>query len=423
MIRRRRSLSRSRAATADVALAEAPLEPFFDDQSNQLRVTGPVDFAIDGNENTAWGIDEGPARRNLARRAVFVTETAVSHPEGTVLTFYLSQKHGGRYHRNQNLGRFRLSVTTASKAEADPLPTRVREILSTPPKQRTPSDSWLVFRYWRTTVPEWRWENDEIERLWRRHPEGSRQLVLEEREKKRPTHVLSRGDFLNPAQKVTPGVPSFLHPLPPDAPPNRLGLARWLVSRDSPTTARSLVNRVWQTYFGTGLVASSEDLGRQSEAASHPKLLDWLAVEFMEKGWSLKELHRLIVSSATYRQSSQVTPEGWKGDPYNRLLARGPRFRVEAEIVRDITLAASGLLNPGIGGASVYPPAPGFLFKAPSSFGPKIWKEETGKERYRRALYTFRYRSVPIPCYKPSTRPMKTPPVFGALGPTHPSRL
>ena len=128
------------AATADVALAEAPLEPFFDDQSNQLRVTGPVDFAIDGNENTAWGIDEGPARRNLARRAVFVTETAVSHPEGTVLTFYLSQKHGGRYHRNQNLGRFRLSVTTASKAEADPLPTRVREILSTPPKQRTPSD-------------------------------------------------------------------------------------------------------------------------------------------------------------------------------------------------------------------------------------------------------------------------------------------
>ena len=152
------------AATADVALAEAPLEPFFDDESNQPRVTGPVDFAIDGNESTAWGIDEGPARRNLARKAVFVAETAVSHPEGTVLTFYLSQKHGGRYHRNQNLGRFRLSVTTAPKADADPLPMQVREILSMPPNQRTHSQSWLVFRYWRTTVPGWRRENDEIER-------------------------------------------------------------------------------------------------------------------------------------------------------------------------------------------------------------------------------------------------------------------
>ena len=385
------------AATADVSLEEAPLEPFFDDQSNQLRVTGPIDFAIDGNENTAWGIDEGPARRNLARKAVFVAETAVSYPEGTLLTFYLSQKHGGRYHRNQNLGRFRLSVTNASEAKADPLPTQVREILSTPPNRRAPSENRLVFRYWRTTVPEWRRENDEIERLWRQHPEGSRQLVLEERGKKRPTHVLSRGDFLNPLKEVAPGVPSFLHPLPPDAPPNRLGLARWLVSRDSPTTARSLVNRVWQTYFGTGLVASSEDLGRQSEAASHPKLLDWLAVEFMEKGWSLKELHRLVVLSATYRQSSRVTPERQKDDPYNRLLARGPRFRVEAEIVRDIALSASGLLDSSIGGASVYPPAPEFLFRAPSSFGPKIWKEEAGRERYRRALYTFRYRSVPYP--------------------------
>jgi len=385
------------AATADVALAEAPLEAFFDDRSNQPRVTGPVDFAIDGNENTAWGIDEGPARRNLARKAVFVAETPVSHSEGTLLTFYLSQKHGGRYHRNQNLGRFRLSVTTAPEAKADPLPKRVRDILSTPLSERTPSQTRLVFRFWRTTVPEWRRENDEIEALWRQHPEGSRQLVLEERGEKRPTHVLNRGDFLNPAREVSPGVPSFLHPLPPDARPDRLGFARWMVSRDSPTTARSLVNRVWQIYFGTGLVASSEDLGRQSEAASHPKLLDWLAVEFMEKGWSLKELHRSIVFSATYRQSSQVTPDGLNGDPYNRLLARGPRFRVEAEIVRDITLAASGLLNPSLGGVSVYPPAPGFLFKAPSSFGPKIWKEEIGRNRYRRALYTFRYRSAPYP--------------------------
>ena len=157
------------------------------------------------------------------------------------------------------------------------------------------------------------------------------------------------------------------------------------------------MNRVWQAYFGTGLVATSEDLGTQSEAPSHPRLLDWLAVEFMDRGWSLKELHRLILNSATYRQSSRVPPALRERDPHNRLLARGPRLRVEAEIVRDIALAASGLLNPRIGGPSVFPPAPEFLFRPPASFGPKIWDEAEGEERYRRALYTFRYRSVPYP--------------------------
>src|SRR5262249_46084302 len=135
----------------------------------------------------------------------------------------------------------------------------------------------------------------------------------------------------------------FLHPLPPGAAPDRLTFAKWLVDRKSPTTARALVNRVWQAYFGTGLVATSEDLGTQCEPPSHPALLDWLAVEFMDRGWSLKALHRLIVGSATYRQSSKVSPELFARDPYNRLLARGPRFRVEAEAVHDVALAASGL--------------------------------------------------------------------------------
>ncbi|HEV3146182.1 MAG TPA: DUF1553 domain-containing protein, partial [Gemmataceae bacterium] len=143
--------------------------------------------------------------------------------------------------------------------------------------------------------------------------------------------------------------------------------------------------------------STSEDLGSQSEAPSHPELLDWLAVEFMERGWSLKGLHRLIVTSSTYRQSSKVTPELYTRDPQNRLLARGPRFRVDAEIVRDIALAASGLLEPKVGGPSVFPPAPAFLFVPPTSYGPKIWTEAAGSDRYRRALYTFRYRSVPYP--------------------------
>jgi hypothetical protein len=188
-----------------------------------------------------------------------------------------------------------------------------------------------------------------------------------------------------------------LNPLPADAPPNRLGFARWLVARDAPTTARALVNRVWQSDFGIGLAATSEDLGIQCEVPSHPELLDWLAVEFMDAGWSLKSLHRWIVTSATYRQSSRVTPELLERDPYNRLLARGPRLRVDAEIVRDIALAASGLLNPQVGGPSVFPPAPAFLFLPPTSYGPKVWHESTGPDRYRRALYTFRFRSVPYP--------------------------
>jgi hypothetical protein len=192
-------------------------------------------------------------------------------------------------------------------------------------------------------------------------------------------------------------VPEFLNPLPAGAPSNRLTLARWLVDRKAPTTARALVNRVWQSYFGVGLVSTSEDFGMQSESPSHPELLDWLAVEFMDRGWRLKDLHRLIVTSAAYRQSSKVTPELYARDPYDRLLARGPRFRVDAEIVRDIGLACSGLLNDKVGGRSVFPPLPAFMLVPPVSYGPKIWPEDKGPERYRRGLYTFRYRSVPYP--------------------------
>jgi hypothetical protein len=158
-----------------------------------------------------------------------------------------------------------------------------------------------------------------------------------------------------------------------------------------------LVNRIWQAYFGTGLVGTSEDLGLQGSVPTHPELLDWLAVQFMDRGWSTKWLHELIVTSATYRQSSQVTSELLERDPANRWLARGPRFRVDAEIVRDIALATSGLLDRTVLGPSVCPPAPAFLFQPPASYGPKTWHEATGSDRYRRALYTFRFRSVPYP--------------------------
>ncbi|MCW5559867.1 MAG: DUF1553 domain-containing protein, partial [Verrucomicrobiae bacterium] len=257
---------------------------------------------------------------------------------------------------------------------------------------------------------------DRIEALWKQWPEGTPALVLAARrdrgpgDERRPTQIFKRGDWLKPGEEVTSGTPAFLHPLPEGAgDDSRLSLARWMVDRWSPTTARVAVNRVWQMYFGIGLLETPEDFGVQAPPPSHPELLDWLAVEFMEPSvlapgeispaapWSLKHLHRLIVHSATYRQSSAVTPELLEKDRYNRLLARGPRFRVEGEIVRDIALSASGLLNPALGGRSVYPPAPEFLFQPPASYGPKVWNEETGPERYRRSLYVFKFRSIPYP--------------------------
>jgi hypothetical protein len=387
-------------ATADLIIPSTPLDQAYNDKTDAKRVIGPINFAIDGNVDTAWATEAGPALRNLPRNAVFAAEQPVAASGPAILTFYLNQRHGGWNsddNQNQNLGRFRLSVTTAPNPVADPVPAAVRKALAISSEQRSAEQTAQIFSYWRTTVPEWKAQNEEIASLWAKHPEGSSQLILQQQEKLRETRLLTRGDFLKPAKEVTPGVPSFLNPLPKDAPVNRLTFARWLVSKESPTTARAFVNRVWQAYFSTGLVSSSEDLGKQSEAPSHPELLDWLAVEFMEKGWSMKNLHRTIVNSATYRQSSNVSSELVGRDPNNRLLAHASRMRVEAETVRDIALASSGLLNQKVGGPSVYPPAPDFLFKPPSSYGPKNWNEEKGEDRFRRALYTFRFRSVPYP--------------------------
>ncbi|WP_035957764.1 PSD1 and planctomycete cytochrome C domain-containing protein [Bryobacter aggregatus] len=388
-------------ASADINLPEKELEPVYNDKTTKRRVTGPIEFAYDGKEETSWGHDAGPVLRNLPRNAVFNLATPIDNSDGkTVINVYLSQKAGGwnsDANQNQNLGRMRLSVSADPNAAADMVPQRVREIISIPAASRTPEQEQLVFSYWRSTVPAFRDANAQIDDLWHSLPSGSSQLTMMDRSEMRTTSILERGDFLKPRKQVSPGVPAFLNPLPAGAGGTRLDFAKWLTARNAPTTARSFVNRVWQSYFATGIVETSEDLGKQTAAPSHPELLDWLAVEFMDSGWSIKKLHRLIVTSSTYRQSSKVTPELLSKDPNNRLLARGPRFRVEGEIVRDIALAASGLLNEKIGGPSVFPPAPAFLFLPPASYGPKNWFEEKDAQRYRRALYTFRYRSVPYP--------------------------
>ncbi|HKA07929.1 MAG TPA: DUF1553 domain-containing protein, partial [Gemmataceae bacterium] len=389
-------------ATADYGNPERELEPNFDDKSKKKRVTGPVEYAIDGKDDTGWGIDAGPGRRNVPRNAVFVPDKPISFPNGIVLDFRLKQNHGGWNsddHMNNNLGRFRLSVTDMPDPSADPIPKNVRDILAIARERRSPNQVAALFGYWRTTVSEWKSANDKIEEQWKRWPVGDRQLTLQARDEMRNTSILKRGDFLKPTRPVSAGVPAFLHPIKDTADGSRLALANWLTDRKSPTTARVFVNRVWQAYFGTGIVNTPEDFGLRSEMPSHPELLDWMACEFMNRGWSIKALHRLIVNSSTYRQSSKVSPDLLARDQFNRLLARAPRLRVEGEIVRDIALSASGLLNAKLGGPSLFSPAPEFLFVPPASYGPFNWIEVKGDDRYRRALYTFRRRSTPYPVF------------------------
>lgn len=225
-------------------------------------------------------------------------------------------------------------------------------------------------------------------------------MVMAEMAIPRETKILARGDYRNGTEPVTPGVPGFLPPMPPGAPPNRLGLAQWLTSPDHPLTARVAVNRFWQTYFGHGIVKTAEDFGSQGEMPVHPELLDYLATEFIRSGWDVKAMQKRIVMSAAYRQSSKATPELIEKDPENRLLARGPRFRLPAELIRDSALAASGLLNAKMGGPGVNPYQPAGVWEDIAygdTFSSQIYEQDHGDKLYRRSMYTFWKRTAPPP--------------------------
>jgi hypothetical protein len=226
-------------------------------------------------------------------------------------------------------------------------------------------------------------------------------MILSELPERRTTYRLTRGDFLRPDREFGPLEPDVLAVLPPlpaqdsERPRNRLDLARWLVRGDNPLTPRVTVNRIWMHYFGRGLVETENDFGAQGSPPSHPELLDWLARQFIDSGWSQKAVHRLIVTSATYRQSSQARPDLDTLDPLNRQLARQNRLRLDAEIVRDAALSAAGRLHPKIGGPSVHPPQPEGVYAFTQNR--KSWPTDTGANRYRRTLYTMFYRSAPYP--------------------------
>lgn len=367
-----------------------------------------IDKAIDGdNDKGGWTPTRTIERRNQNHYAAFEFAEPLGFPGGTCFEVTLHETWDDQTKLDcHELGCFRFSATTnAGPLTVDPLTPAERQLLPIPAAQRTPDQERTLFSVFRLHDSGFAELNKQIDELWSQWPYPPTTLVLRARAQPRVTHLFTRGDRLRPAEVVTPATPAVLNPFPTDAPRNRLGLARWIVARRSPTTARAAVNRIWQEYFGLGLVTTPEDFGTRVETPSHPELLDWLACELMEPtveidgtvapAWSLKHIHRLIVTSATYRQSSRVTPDAYARDQFDRLLERAPRVRVDGEVVQDIALAVSGLLSPKIGGPSVYPPIPASV--GDTVYGGFSWPESKGDERFRRGLYTFWKRSLPFP--------------------------
>ncbi|MDP3073415.1 MAG: PSD1 and planctomycete cytochrome C domain-containing protein [Opitutaceae bacterium] len=365
------------------------------------RTIGPVAFAIDGNDETAWRADRGPGRRNTESVAVVQFAEPLAYPAGTKLRVLLRFQHGGDDNGRHNtmLGRARFSLTTAPAPVAAPVDYAAMLALDTPPAERTPAQAATIFAAWRSSQPALKKFHTEAETLWKKYPSAPTSVLhLAERRPAhaRETHLLDRGAWDRPTHAVPPHVPAALHALPAVAVSNRLTLARWIADRRSPLTARVAVNRVWQSLFGTGLVETPEDFGTRTAVPLHLDVLDWLAVDFMDHGWSQKRLLREIVASRTYRQASPATPAQLEIDPRNQFLARGPRFRAEAEVVRDVALALAGLLTHRVGGPSVFPPVPENVL-AYNYSKVTYWDVPTGPDRYRRSLYLFRKRSMPDP--------------------------
>jgi mono/diheme cytochrome c family protein len=402
---------------------------FVDDQAygiNTRALFGKEVGDVATDTPSGWFVNAtNDQTERLPRQGVFVAEKPFDADSGATLTIRLKYLGGSL---NQGMGRFRLSVTTTDEPRRIvSVPARMRPVLSISPSERSGKQREDLSAQFRAASTLLKADRDRLEKLRSemRALNITTALVMQERPGyERPsTFFHERGSFLNKSEKVFAATPAALPPMPESAPINRLGLARWLVDENNPLTARVTVNRFWEQIFGHGLVETSEDFGTQGERPSHPELLDWLAVEFMKPtldasdgatrrrgdglnpqsairnpqsiGWSMKSLVRLIVTSSTYRQSSATTPALLEKDPYNRLLGRGPRFRMEAEMIRDVTLAASGLLSRKLGGPSVFPLQPEGVWKSP--YSSEKWTVSKGEDRFRRSLYTFVRRSAPHP--------------------------
>ena len=347
-----------------------------------------------------WAVD-GPTKKE-PRKALFVC-TPVTVPAGA--TLHVSLHHDAQ--AGHNIGRFKLSVTARPAAalnlKGTGLPANIAAAVVLDPAKRTPPQLAELAKYFRdnTDTPVKKSAaalaaaQKSVATLTASYPST---MIFQERAQPRDAFILKRGEYDQPGEKVQRGLPAVLPPLPAGAANNRLGLAQWLVSGEHPLTARVWVNRAWEKFFGTGLVRTSENLGSQAEWPSHPELLDWLATEFVRLKWDMKAMQKLIVTSAAYRQSARVTPALLERDPDNRLLARGPRFRLSAETVRDQALAVSGLLVEKLGGPSVRPYMPAGVWDETSVYGDlRGYKADAGEGLYRRTLYTIWKRTAAPP--------------------------
>jgi hypothetical protein len=344
--------------------------------------------AIDGNPLTGWSINGGQGRAHVA---VFSLKEAAPEAKEQLIRLVFERYYAA------GMGRFRFAVTIDPRGlTAAARPPELDALLAKPIAELTADDQAALQLAFCRVAPELAGERQKLEQFRQQWPAPTTTLVFLERpaDNPRPTKWYRRGEFLQPVDAVQPGVPSFLHTLQPQDEPPRLAFAQWLVDRRNPLVARVTVNRHWQAFFGRGLVRTLEDFGYQGELPSHPELLDWLAVEFMQSDWSVKALHRRIVTSATYRQASTASPLLLERDPQNVLLARGPRTRLEAELVRDSVLHVAGLLSLKQGGPSVFPPQPANI-TTEGAYGQLAWTVSPGEDRYRRGLYTFSKRTAP----------------------------
>jgi hypothetical protein len=379
-----------RFKTVKVDDSAAPFEP------GDLLGLKPTGYA---RKSGSWAINAMRDTVRVPRHAVLQADAPFGYPGGTRLTIRVDQLEGTI---GQGIGRFRIAVTDrVDPLEGADFPARLRPLLQQPAADRPKAQADEIAALFRNTTPLLKPKRDALAALRKELNDLQIPSTLVMRERatfERPSYELRvRGSFENKGERVYAGTPGALHEMRESLPANRLGLARWLVDENNPLVARVAVNRIWEQLFGRGIVETSEDFGTQGATPTHPELLDWLATEFVANKWSQKSLIRTIVLSATYRQSSVVPPALAERDPYNRLFARGPRVRLEAEMIRDVMLASSGLLSRKMHGPSVFPPQPEGIWNMP--YNSDRWTTSTGEDRYRRSLYTFWRRTSPYPSF------------------------
>jgi hypothetical protein len=404
------------ATTSPVSITFARAAADFE-QPNWLAqsVLTTASFAGDKQPSKGWATLGFKSNEGSPNRIMFVAERPIEVPENA--TAKIRMIHGS-VHPQHAIGRLRLQTTDWEPEqvafEPNSLPADIRHILASRPAEFDQKQRAALTAYYRANVSSpLKKAEGKIEKLEAEKQKFREQLqttMVMKESKKRDAFILRRGEYDKPGDKVERGLPKFLPPMPANQPMDRLGLANWIVDRSNPLTARVWVNRQWENLFGMGIVKTSENFGTQADFPSHPELLDWLAVEFVEAEhlprvagvpahrWDMKALIKMLVMTSAYRQSSTVTPQQLEQDPENRLISRGPRFRLAAELIRDQALAVSGLLKPTIGGPSVRPYMPEGVWDETSKYGNlRNYQVDEGDGRYRRTMYTIWKRTAAPP--------------------------